>query len=176
MGEIVNKIQQSKLETVDLERLLQNERIEVLDIRPFLFQELILREKEFRESLEQHDWSRYEGAWLAIHCTSDAIIPHWAWMLAATHAAPYAVHVVFGAEEDARKELLLRKIEEYDWERYRDRFVLLKGCSKQSIPPEAYVAATGKLLPIVDKLMYGEACSNVPVYRKPREPRRSAVS
>src|SRR5690625_5477436 len=89
MGEIVNKIKQSKLETVDLETLLDGEQVALLDIKPFLFKELLLKEKEYREHTEQHDWEQYEGKWLAVTCSSDAIVPHWAWMLVATKAAPY---------------------------------------------------------------------------------------
>lgn len=166
MSEIVNKIKQSKLETVDLERFLEGERISVLDIKQFLFRELILKEEEFREKLKLHDWTRYNGAWLAVTCTSDAIIPAWAWMLIAVHAQPHAEEVFYGSADEARKALILQKIREYDWDRYRGRFVLLKGCSKMNVPEGAYLEATKKLLPVAGKLMYGEACSHVPVYRK----------
>lgn len=168
MGEIVNKIKQSKLETVDLETLLGGEQVALLDIKPFLFKELLLKEKEYREHIEQHDWEQYEGKWLAVTCSSDAIVPHWAWMLVATKAAPYVRDVTFGDEETARMEMLKAKMEEHDWQQYEGKFILLKGCSKMKVPAGAYLEATKKLLPVVGKLMYGEACSNVPVYRKPR--------
>jgi len=168
MSEIVNKVKQSKLETVDLELFLKEERIEVLDIKQFLFKEMILREKEFRDNLERHDWSQYQGSWLSVSCSSDAIIPSWAWMLVAAYSVPNAKEVVFGTETEARQKILERKIEEFDWEIYRDKYILLKGCSKVDVPAGAYVEATKKLIPVVGKLMYGEACSNVPVYRKSR--------
>lgn len=169
MSEIVNKIKQSKLETVDLEALLGEEQVAVIDIKSFLFKELLLKEKEFREHIDQHDWQQYEGKWLAVTCSSDAIVPHWAWMLVAAKAAPYASEVLLGDEASARMELLKSKIEQHDWQQYEGKFILLKGCSKMSVPAGAYVEATKKLLPVVGKLMYGEACSNVPVFRKPRE-------
>lgn len=169
MSEIVNKIKQSKLETVDLEAMVRDEPISVLDIRPFLFQDLILKEKEFREHIQAHDWSQYEGAWLGIVCSVDALIPAWAWMLVAVHASPYAKDVIFGDKVEVEKRVLQKKIETFDWEIYRDRFVLLKGCSKMDLSPDTYLEATKKLLPIAKKVMYGEACSNVPVYRAGRK-------
>lgn len=168
MSEIVNKVKESKLVTLDLEKFLEGETIRVLDLRPFLYQEMILREKEFREELERHDWSRYEGAWLAVTCSSDAIIPSWAWMLVAAHAEPYAREVLFGDEQAARSAILKSRIESHDWNEYEEKFVLLKGCSKMKVPESAYLEATRKLLPVAGKLMYGEACSNVPVFRKKR--------
>jgi len=166
MSEIVNKIQQSKLETVDLENFLKGEQFHVLDIKQFLFREMILKEGEFRDHLAAHDWKQYEGQWLSVTCTSDAIIPSWSWMLIASYAEPYAKEVLYGDESDARMAILKKKIEEYDWKKFDGRFVLLKGCSKMNIPAGAYLEATKKLMPVVSKLMYGEACSNVPVYRK----------
>ncbi len=169
MGEIVNKIKQSKLETVDLETFLEGETLSVIDIKPFLFKEMLLKEEKFRSHLEEHDWSQYNDHWLAVKCSSDAIIPAWAWMLTTAYAQPYVKDVIVGDEEDLRMELLKQRIARYDWEKYQGRFVLLKGCSKQKIPAGAYLEATKRLIPVVNKLMYGEACSNVPVYRKPRK-------
>lgn len=169
MTEIVNKIKQSKLETVDLESFLEGEKISVLDIKDFLFKEMILREKEFREKLDQHDWTQYKDSWLAVICSTDAIIPSWAWMLITTYANPYAKEVILGTAADARLQIIEHKINDHDWEVYRDKFVLLKGCSKTEVPAGAYIEATKKLIPVAGKLMYGEACSNVPVYRKPRK-------
>jgi len=166
MSEIVNKIQQSKLETVDLENFLKGEQIHLLDIKQFLFREMILKEGEFREHLAVHDWQQYQGKWLSVTCTTDAIIPSWAWMLIATYAEPHAAEVIYGDEAEARMAILKKKIEEFDWKKYNGRYVLLKGCSKMNIPAGAYLEATKKLMPVVSKLMYGEACSNVPVYRK----------
>lgn len=166
MSEIVNKIKQSKLETVDLEDFLKGERFEVLDIKQFLFREMILKEGEFREKLAVHNWEQYRDHWLSVTCSTDAIIPSWAWMLIASYAEPYAKEVIYGDEPDVRMAVLKKKIEEFDWEKFEGRFVLLKGCSKMNIPAGAYLEATKKLMPVVSKLMYGEACSNVPVFRK----------
>ncbi|MFO7800565.1 DUF2480 family protein [Rhodohalobacter sp.] len=168
MTEIVNKVKQSKLETVDLEKLAAGIDVHELDIKDFLFQGLILKEKEYREKLEQHDWSHYEGEHLAIFCSTDAILPKWAFMLIVQYAYPHAEDVLFGNSEDVLHELLTRKLSDVDWKQYQDKFVLLKGCSKMDISSDVYMEATKKLLPHVKKLMYGEACSNVPIYRQKR--------
>lgn len=166
MSEIVNKIKQSRLETVDLEDFLENESFNLLDIKQFLYKEMILKEDEYRKKLEKHDWTQYRDDWLAVTCSSDAIIPSWAWMLVAVYANNIAKGVVFGDIEEAKTAVLNEKIKHYDWDKYKGSFVLLKGCSKTAIPAGAYLEATRKLIPVADKLMYGEACSNVPVYRK----------
>jgi len=169
MSEIVNKVKQSKLETVDLEKLADGIDVQELDIKEFLFQGLILKEKEYREQLEKHDWSQYKNNVLAVFCSTDAIIPKWAYMLVVQHAYEYANDVQFGNREEVMDELLTRKLSEVDWEQYEDKFVLLKGCSKMDISSDVYMEATKKLLPHVKKLMYGEACSNVPIYRQKKK-------
>ncbi|MDZ7757620.1 DUF2480 family protein [Rhodohalobacter sp.] len=168
MSEIVNKVKQSKLETVDLEKLAAGIEVQELDIKDFLFQELILKEKEYREKLEQHDWSQYDGVYLAVFCSTDAILPKWAFMLIVQYAYDYAEDVLFGNGEEVMEQLLTKKLSEVDWKQYQDKFVLLKGCSKMDISSDVYMEATKKLLPHVKKLMYGEACSNVPIYRQKR--------
>lgn len=168
MNEIVNKVQQSRLETVDLEKFAADVAIRELDMKEFLFHGLILKEAEFREKMDGHDWEQYKGGWLAVYCSTDAIIPKWAYMLVVRHAEGHAENVFFGNEESALGQIFREKLDRVDWEQYRDRFVLLKGCSKINVSADIYMYATKKLLPHVKKLMYGEACSNVPVYRKKR--------
>jgi len=168
MSEIINKVKQSKLETVDLEKFADGIVIKELDIKDFLFHEMILKEKDFREYMDQHDWSQYDGTYLTVYCSTDAIIPKWAYMLVVQHAQDHARNVYFGSREEALKQLFKEKLDLVEWEKYDGRFVLLKGCSKMDVPPDVYMYATKKLLPHVQKLMYGEACSNVPVYKKPR--------
>ncbi|MCC5905900.1 MAG: DUF2480 family protein [Balneolaceae bacterium] len=168
MSEIVNKVQQSKLETVDLEKLASGVTVQELDLKDFLFQGLILKEGEFREKMDAHDWSQYDGSYLAVYCSTDAIIPKWAFMLVVQYAEYHADDVFFGSKKDAISQIFRQKLDAVNWNQYEDRFVLLKGCSKMDVPPDVYMYATKKLLPHVRKLMYGEACSNVPVYRKTR--------
>lgn len=168
MSEIVNKIKQSKLETVDLERFAVDVKVYELDLKDFLFQEMILKEKEYREKMDTHDWNQYEDGFLAVHCSTDAIIPKWAYMLVVQYAQAHAKDVFFGTKQEALSQIFRQKLDETDWVKYEDRFVLLKGCSKIDVPADVYMYATKKLLPHVKKLMYGEACSNVPIYRKKR--------
>lgn len=171
MSEIVNKVKKSKLVTVDLEKLIEGERVEEIDLKQFLFQGLILKEKEFRNQLSEFEWENYNGANVALYCSTDAIIPSWAWMLVTTCLQPYVKEIVYGNLAELRKELLYRRIGEKDWNVYQDKFVLVKGCSKARVPEGAYLEATRKLLPVAGKIMYGEACSNVPVFKKPRDAR-----
>lgn len=168
-GPIVNKIKQSdKLVTVDLQQYFDETPIAELDLKNFLFQELILKEKEFRKALEAHNWQQYEGQYLAVFCSSEAILSKWAYMLVAQYAAPVAKDVFKGTDEDVMGELYRRRLAQVDWSEYSGKFVILKGCSAKDrpVPESAYLYATKKLVPHVQKLMYGEACSNVPVYRK----------
>ena len=119
--------------------------------------------------MNDHDWSAYDDAYLTVYCSTDAIIPKWAFMLVVQHAENHARDVYFGTREEAIKQLFKNKLDLVNWSDYDGRFVLLKGCSKMDVPADVYMYATKKLLPHVQKLMYGEACSNVPVYKKPRK-------
>lgn len=166
MSEIVNKVKLSKLVTVDLEKLIVGEEIRELDLKDFLFHGMILKENEFREKMETHNWELYKKTYLTVYCSTEAIIPKWAYMLVVQHANPYVSGLFFGTKKEAMTQLFKKKVDELDWEIYKDKFVLLKGCSKVDIPADIYMYTTQKLLPHVKKLMYGEACSNVPVYRK----------
>ncbi len=166
---IVNKVKQSKkLVTIDLQQYFDNTPIAELDLKEFLFQELILKEEEFRQALEDHNWQQYKDKYVAVYCSSDAIISKWAYMLVAQHAAQVAVDVFKGTKSDVLDQLYRRQLENIDWQEYEGKFVILKGCSdkQKPVPESAYLYATKKLVPHVHKLMYGEACSNVPVYRK----------
>lgn len=169
MGEIVNKVKQSKLETIDLEKFAEGVIIKELDLKNFLFHEMILKENEFREKMNDLNWSQFDGAYLTVYCSTDAIIPKWAYMLVVQHAQGNARNVYFGTKQEALRQLFREKLDLVDWQTYNGRFVLLKGCSKIDVPADVYMYATKKLLPHVQKLMYGEACSNVPVYKKPRK-------
>lgn len=167
-GEIVNKVKQSKkLVTLDLQKYFDETPILELDLKDFLFEGLILKEEDFRNQLEEYDWEQYDQKYLALFCSTDAIISKWAYMLVAQHAAPFAKDVFKGNKEDLLFDLYRRNLEQVDWKEYAGKFVILKGCSSKDkpVPESVYLYATNKLVPHVKKLMYGEACSNVPVYR-----------
>ena len=130
---------------------------------------LILKEKDFRESMKNIDWSVYKDQVLCIFCSADAIIPSWAYMLVATYASPVAKELFFGTQAEWRKAKLLDIVEKMDVQPYADERIIIKGCSDEfEIGPEIYVALTGKLVPVVKSLMFGEPCSTVPVYKRPK--------
>lgn len=165
---IENKVAKSGLITIDLEKMAGDFAVESLDIKQFLFMDLLLREKDFRTALDEFDWSVYRNTVLAVYCSTDAIIASWAYMLIVTHASAYADEVIVGKPEDVRNEIFSRRLSEHDWSQYSGKRVLLKGCSDKTIPPGAYAHATRLLQHYADRIMYGEACSFVPVWRRPK--------
>ncbi|OKL41233.1 DUF2480 family protein [Pontibacter flavimaris] len=166
--EIINRVAQSALVTLNLELLLHpGERI-VYDIKDNLFQGLILREKDFRAFVKDHDWSQYEGKNVAITCSVDAIVPTWAYMLLASKLQNYANYYVFGDLEALEQALMQEAIAKVDMEEYRDAKVVVKGCGSIPVPPYAYVEVMRKLTPVAASVMYGEPCSTVPLYKKPK--------
>lgn len=167
METIVNKVAESGIITIDLATFIPDETtVAAFDLQPYLFRGMILREKDYREALKQEDWSRFAGRQVHICCTADAIIPLWAYMLAATYLQPIAAGVFFGNRKELDIHMLLRGIEQLDLSEYQDKRVVIKGCGDVSIPEQGYVAITARLLPVVRSLMYGEPCSTVPVYKK----------
>ena len=165
--EIINKVAESGLITIDLEKYLpQKEEMMVFDLKDFLFMGMILKEKDFRESLKQHDWEKYRDKWVAITCSADAIIPVWAYMLVTTYLQPVAKETLVGSEKEAYKTVFLRKISTIDASEFSGSRIVLKGCGETPIDDFAYAEATRVLLPVAKSIMYGEPCSTVPVYKK----------
>ncbi len=165
MQTIVNKVAESGILTLNLEELIPSD-IVVFDLKPFLFMELILKEKEFREALKNHDWEAYKDKAVALTCSADAIIPVWAYMLVASSLTEVAAQVLLADEAHAQEAFLLQAIEQIDPSHYMDKRVVIKGCGDIPIPTAAYVAITHRLKSVVKSLMYGEPCSTVPVYKK----------
>jgi hypothetical protein len=166
--EIVNKVAESGIITLDLTPYLPGEEVAVFDLKPFLFREMILREKDYRAALQTQDWAEYKDKQVALTCSTDAIIPVWAYMLAASYLEPVAASVFFGTKEELEKRLINTRIENIDKKEYEDKRVVIKGCGDTPIPETAYVAVTAHLRPVVKSLMYGEPCSTVPIYKKPK--------
>ncbi len=164
--QIINKVTASNLITLDLEELyLPGERV-LFDIKDLLFQGLILKEKDFRDFIKQYDWSAFSGKHVAITCSADAIVPTWAFMLLATVLQPIAQNVIFGSLEDLEKTLFLQKLNLVDWNRFVNEKVVIKGCSKVHVPVAAYVEAVNRLRPLASSIMFGEACSTVPLFKQ----------
>lgn len=166
MSEIVNKVAQSGIVTLDLEDLVPEREESVIDIFDQLFQGLILKEKDFRAWVKEHDWSAYADHNVAVYCSSDAVIPTWAYMLVASALSPFTEHVFF-AEPSALPALLAeRALSTIHAEDYTDKRVVIKGCGDRVISSHAYVLLTHKLVHTAKTVMYGEPCSTVPVYKQ----------
>jgi hypothetical protein len=161
-----NKVAESGIVTIDLASLLPSNDIIVFDIKPYLYMELILKEKEFRAALLTTDWTIYQDKVVGIICSADAIIPMWANMLIVSALNPFAKAVYFGNENKVREQLLLENINTLNINEYNDQRVVIKGCGDTPIGESAYRAITQKLRPVVKSIMYGEPCSTVPVYKK----------
>jgi hypothetical protein len=164
--EIVNKVAQSQLITLDLEAYYPKETIVLFDLKPHLFMELILKEKEFRAALQNLDWSVYKDKVVAVTCSADAIIPMWAYMLVASYLQPVSKEIIYGDEKAALQHLFLRNINAINIDEYIDKRIVVKGCGDVPIGEFAYLTITKRLMPVVKSIMYGEPCSTVPIYKK----------
>ena len=159
---------ESGLVTLDLEAYYPKEDTVVFDMKDHLFMGLILKEKEFREGLKTLDPQPYAGKNVALTCTADAVIPMWAFMLAASYLEPVAKEVIFGDEDFLHKTIFLQNISKINTADYEDKRVVIKGCGELPVSEAAYVAVTKLLRPVVKSIMYGEPCSTVPIYKKPK--------
>ncbi|MCB0756363.1 MAG: DUF2480 family protein [Flavobacteriales bacterium] len=166
MDEIRNKVAESGLITFNLEDLYQVGPRKTFDLKYFLFEGLILREKDYRQQLKDLDWSAYQDAFVNIECTADAIVPQWACMLAATYLQPVAKRVVMGTSETLETVLYQEALSNLDLSQFQDERVIVKGCSKYPVPTSAFVEFVSKLTPVAKSVMYGEACSTVPLLKK----------
>jgi hypothetical protein len=165
---IINRVSKSGLVSLDLEDFYHPGERVLYDIKDNLFMGLILREKDFREFLKTHDWAYYSNKNVAVTCTEDAIIPTWAYMLLALHLEPFANMVVFGTLEDLERKLYDDAIAKINLNDYTGAKVVVKGCSKVAVPISAYVEITRRLKPYAQSIMFGEPCSTVPLYKKPK--------
>jgi hypothetical protein len=164
--EIVNKVAQSGLVSVDPASFYPPGDRVIYDIKDNLFMGLMLREKDFREFVKNHNWAQYIGKNIAVTCTADAIVPTWAYMLLANRMAPYAREIVFGNIEALETILFEKALTALNVEQYRDQRVVIKGCGDVAVPNSAYVELTKRLTPVVKSLMFGEPCSTVPIYKR----------
>lgn len=168
MEPIENRVAQSEIAVYNLADLWDDPTLTELDISDFLVEGLMLKEEKFREDVDDYDWSQYEGHHVALYCSTDAIVPTWGYMLIASKLEGLAESTTLGGIEELRREYYTRALENEDWERFEDRPVVLKGCGSDYVPEMAYVRATQKLQKVARKLMYGEPCSSVPIWRRPQ--------
>jgi len=166
---LVNRVASSSLVTIDLEQLYPVGEIVPFDLKGYLFMELILKEKDFREALKALDWEQYRKKNLAVFCSTDAIIPLWAYMLVATHAAPYVEDIALCEPAEFAERSFLKKLAMLDIREYEGKRLVIKGCSDKPVPASAYLEITRRLQPVALSIMFGEPCSTVPVYKKAKD-------
>ncbi len=165
---LVNRVAASGLITLNLEDFFPEGEIATFDLKDYLFMELILKEKDFRKALKELDWSQYADKHLLITCSTDAIIPIWAYMLVTVYATPVAKSIFQGAAEEFYKNSFINILDKLDISQYKNKLLVIKGCSGKPVPTAAYVELTRRLQPVAKSIMFGEPCSTVPLYKKPR--------
>lgn len=168
MSEIINRVANSPIVTIDLEDYYRSEERVVFDLKDYLFQELILKEKDFREALKNLDWQVYQGKLVAVTCSADAIVPNWAYILVGTYLGKYEVEYVVGDLGVLEQHLFEKALSKINPEMFRDKPVVIKGCSKHPVPLFAYGRIVSIVQPFAKSIMYGEPCSTVPLYKAPK--------
>ncbi len=163
--DIINRVANSKLVTIDLEDYYPEGKRVLFDIKDWLFEGFVLREKEFRNHVSEFNWSQYQDCYVALTCSTDAIIPAWAFMLLSIHLQPLAKKVVIGNLETLETAIYQDIITILDISEFKNKPIIIKGCSKKPVPQNAYIMLSNKLKPIAKSIMYGEACSSVPLYK-----------
>lgn len=164
--DIINRVANSSLVVVDLEDFYPKGQRTLIDIKDWLWEGFVLREKEFRNYVSTHDWSEYQNHFVALNCSTDAIVPAWAYMLLTMHLEPYAKHIIIGNFEQLETTIYQDIISNLNIEDYRDKPLIIKGCSHKPVPANAYILLSKKLKPVAKSIMYGEACSSVPLFKR----------
>ena len=166
---IVNKVANSSLKTIDLAKFLPKKALVGFDIKDYLFKELILREKDFRLAMAENDWAKYADKNVAIHCSTDAIIPQWSYMLIGSYIQNHANYYAFGKVDQVRERILIQNLGAMNVKDFENQKVIIKGCGNDLVTATAYTEVTRLLMPVVSSLMFGEACSTVPIFKKKKQ-------
>lgn len=164
--EIINRVAQSQLVVFDLEDFYPKGIRIVFDIKDWLFEGFVLKEKEFRQYVAEHDWSQYQDKFIALNCSTDAIVPAWAYMLISIELAPYSKKTIIGNLNTLETSIYQDIINGLDLSPYQDKPVIIKGCSNKPVPDNAYILLSEKLKSVAKSIMYGEACSSVPLFKR----------
>jgi len=167
--EIVNRVANSVLQVIDLEELYQEGTRTLISLTDFLDEGIVLREESFRKRLQNHDWNGYKNHFVAVYCPDDIIVPQWANLLIISYIQPIAKKVVLGNLQDLEQHLFAEQLLDFDSKPFENGLVMIKGCSSKPVPEQALGLLAAKLIPVVRKLSYGEACSSVPLYTKPKK-------
>lgn len=163
--DIINRVANSKLITINLEDYYPDGNRVLFDIKDWLFEGFVLREKDFRNTIAAYDWSQYQDSYVALTCSSDAIIPGWAYMLLSIHLEPFAKQIIIGDLEALETSIYQDVLNKLDVSEFKNKPIIIKGCSKKPVPQNAYIMLATKLKPVVKSIMYGEACSSVPLFK-----------
>ncbi len=166
---LVNRVAASGLITINLEDFFPNKEVVIFDIKDYLYMELMLKEKDFRAALKTHDWEQYNDKHLLVYCSTDAIVPVWAFMLVTAYAAPHAISVFNGDAAAFYQQSFNTALADFNAEQYEGQRIVIKGCSNKPVPVSAYVELTRLLQPYAQSIMYGEPCSTVPIFKRPRK-------
>lgn len=164
--EIINRVANSKLVTIDLEDFYPEGKRVLFDIKDWLFEGFVLREKDFRQQVSEFDWSQYQDCYIALTCSTDAIVPGWAYMLLSINLEPYTNKVIIGDLEQLETSIYQDIINNLDISAHEGKPIIVKGCSNKPVPQNAYIMLSNKLKTVAKSIMYGEACSSVPLYKK----------
>ena len=167
--EIINRVSNSSLITIDLEEIYPAGKRIFIDIKDWLFEGIVLKEKSFRASVKNHDWSIYKDSFVALTCSEDAIIPSWAYLLISAELAPFAKKIVVGDLDLLETIIFSEIIQNYNTENFKDKPIIIKGCTNKPIPSSAFTMLIQKLHPIAKTIMYGEACSTVPISKRKKD-------
>ncbi|WP_194767311.1 DUF2480 family protein [Tamlana sp. I1] len=163
--EIINRVANSKLITINLEDYYPKGNRVLFDIKDWLYEGFVLREKDFRDQVANYDWSQYQDSYVALTCSSDAIIPGWAYMLLSIQLQPVAKKIIVGSLDHLETSIYQDVINQLDVSEFEGKPIIIKGCSNKPVPQNAYIMLANKLQPVVKSIMYGEACSSVPLYK-----------
>jgi len=169
---LINRVANSGLITLNLEDDYPTQEMVTIDIKEYLFHGLILKEKEFRTALKEINWSDFENKIVLVYCSTDAIIPVWAYMLISSLVTPYATDVFQGAKDEYLRYYYKNLIGSRSYQEFDGQRIVIKGCSKKPVPPSAYLELTAALQPYAQSIMYGEPCSTVPIFKRPRKLRK----
>lgn len=164
--EIINRVANSKLKVIDLEDYYPEGKRVLFDIKDWLLEGLVLREKDFRQHVSEHDWSQYKGCYVALHCSTEAIVPDWAYMLISLQLQEFSKLTVIGSLDQLESIIYTSIISSLDLTVYKDMPVIIKGCSHKPVPANALILLSQKLKPLAKSIMFGEACSSVPLYKR----------
>lgn len=165
---LINRVANSGIQVINLETFFPLDEIISFDLKPYLFKGLILKEKDFRQALKEIDWSNYQSKVVLVFNSTDAIIPVWAYMLVSSYLEGQASEIFQGSKTEYLKLHYKKVLDDFDASQFQEQRVVIKGCSDKEVPPYAYASLTAKLKPYAQSIMYGEPCSTVPIFKRPR--------